>query len=264
MKLLKGLFGGILFMQLVACGGNGKTAHGETADDSLMQALAGVWVDENTDTPMFVIRADSITYLATGRAGLPAKFMVEGDTLVVFGSETVKYSGFKLNGRTLQFITPFGDLVALHKSDQRDLPIEEMIHIEQTTEVIRRDSVVNFKGERYRGYVYINPTSKKVVVQTISEEGLPVDNVYYDNIIHICVYQGKIQKYASDIKKEQFANLVPSDFLERAILSEMEFRGVDAQGYHYRAQLCTPEESICYYIDLLITSDGKLTCKLLQ
>ena len=51
----------------------------------------------------------------------------------------------------------------------------------------------------------------------VSEEGLGVDNVYYDNIIHICVYEGRKSLYAKDITKQMFKGVVPDDFLQWAI-----------------------------------------------
>ena len=31
-----------------------------------------------------------------------------------------------------------------------------------------------------------------------------MDNVYYDNVMHICVYEGKKSLFASDITKQMF------------------------------------------------------------
>lgn len=57
------------------------------------------------------------------------------------------------------------------------------------------------KGNRYHGYVYINPSKMKVIRTSYSEDGIGVDNVYYDNVIHICVYKGKEMLYGEDITK---------------------------------------------------------------
>ena len=59
-----------------------------------------------------------------------------------------------------------------------------------------------YKGTRYRGYVYINPSKMKVIKTVYSDEGIGVDNVYYDNVIHICVYEGKKLLYGKDITKK--------------------------------------------------------------
>ena len=96
----------------------------------------------------------------------------------------------------------------------------------------------------------------------MTEEGMIVDNIYCDNIIHICVYQGKEELYAQNISKEMFAGIFPDAFLQTVILSDMDFVGIGSDGYHYRASLCVPDDISCYYIDLNISYDGKLTCSL--
>lgn len=113
-------------------------------------------------------------------------------------------------------------------------------------------------GERYRGYAYINPTKKRVTLVSINEEGLPVENIYYDNIIHICVYKGKERLFSKDINKEMFARVVPADFLNNAILSDMDFVKVDEKGYRYVATLCIPDGAACYNVRLDVSKEGNI------
>jgi len=89
-----------------------------------------------------------------------------------------------------------------------------------------------------------------------------VDNVYFDNIIHICVFQGKQRLYAKDINKEMFENIIPADFLKMAILSDMSFMGVDSDGYHYQATVSMPDELSCYYVTILIDRQNNISFKL--
>ena len=96
----------------------------------------------------------------------------------------------------------------------------------------------------------------------VSEEGLSVDNVYYDNIIHICVYEGKRSLFAKDITRQMFKHVIPDDFLKWAILSDMDFLGVDAKGYHYQATVCIPDGASCYVVNITIDMDGKLSYEL--
>ena len=77
-----------------------------------------------------------------------------------------------------------------------------------------------YKGTRYRGYVYINPSKMKVIKTVYSDEGIGVDNVYYDNVIHICVYEGKKLLYGKDITKKSFRNY----FSGGSIKSDHSFR----------------------------------------
>lgn len=99
-----------------------------------------------------------------------------------------------------------GDVIRLHKSDAENdfLAFIHTREIPVYNEVIKKDSVVTYDNVRYRGYVYINPSKIKVMRPGVSEEGLGVDNVYYDNIIHICVYEGRKSLYAKDITKQMF------------------------------------------------------------
>ena len=69
--------------------------------------------------------------------------------------------------------------------------VRQELVIPTYTEVTKRDSVVTYNGTRYRAYVYINPSKMRVIKTTYSEDGISMDNVYYDNVMHICVYEGK-------------------------------------------------------------------------
>ena len=48
------------------------------------------------------------------------------------------------------------------------------------------DSIVNYNGSRYRAYVYIKPSKMRVIKTIYTEDGISMDNVYYDNVMHIC------------------------------------------------------------------------------
>ena len=98
----------------------------------------------------------------------------------------------------------------------------------------------------------------------LTEEGLEVENIYYDNIIHICVYEGKNRLFGRDMKKTDFESLIPSDYYERAILSDMEFVGVNTKGYQYQANLCIPNSASCYLVNISINTDGDIAYELAQ
>ena len=118
---------------------------------------------------------------------------------------------------------------------------------------------MTYNGARYRAYVYINPSKMKVIKTTYSEDGISMDNVYYDNVMHICVYEGKKSLFASDITKQMFDKVVPEDFLVQAILSDPKFLKVDRNGFHYQAILAIPESSVYSIAELEISFDGTLT-----
>lgn len=85
-----------------------------------------------------------------------------------------------------------------------------------------------------------------------------MDNVYYDNVMHICVYEGKKSLYASDITKQMFAQVVSKNFLDQSILSDMQFVGVNKKGFHYQATLSIPESQVCCIANLTVDFEGKL------
>ena len=229
-------------------------------NDSILKVLEGVWLDDNTEQPLFRIRKDSIYYAS--QINVPMHIAVMNDTLAVYGADTVLYPLVKQTAHSLQFHTPIGDLVSLHKADTDTIPFGTTVNIAQPEEVIKKDSVVMYQNKRFRGYVYINPSTMKVIRPGVTEEGLAIDNVYYDNIIHICVYQGTQKLYAQDITKQTFAGQIPADFLNASILSDMEFTGVDAKGCHYLATVCIPDGA-CYYVELII-HDGQMSFRIKQ
>lgn len=225
--------------------------------------LQGVWLDVSSDVPVLKVKGDSIFF--ANQANVPLHFEVISDTLITYGTETVKYSIDKLDAYLFSFYTAVGDLISLRKSDNDTLVFGNIAVSQfEQQEVLQKDSIIIFQGNRYRGYVYINPTKKKVIRPFLTEEGIYVDNVFYDNIIHICVYQGKQRLFGKDIKKEMFQGVVPSDFLRLSILSDMDFLGVSTVGYQYRAAICMPDSPSCYFVDVLVSKDGNLSYRIKQ
>ena len=104
----------------------------------------------------------------------------------------------------------------------------------------------------------------KVTRPTYSDEGFKLDNVYYDNVIHICVYEGKNKLFGKDIYKKDFMNVVPEEFLQWAILSDMDFMGVNENGYQYQATVSIPNEITSYVINLSISTDGQIQYTLIE
>lgn len=233
-------------------------------DKASKQTLQGIWIDENTDSPIMRINGDSIYYADMPECAV--NFKVFNDTIYAYGTVTNEYKIEKLNDYNLWFRSITGDILKLYKSENED-DIKIFINdeaIEPTTEVVKKDSVVMFDRTRYRGYVYINPTQIKVTRPSISDEGISLDKIYYDNIIHICVYEGRKKLFSKDISKNMMKNLVPDDFLKNAILADMDFMGVDSRGYHYRANIGIPDDASCYLVNITISKKGDISYKLLK
>ena len=70
--------------------------------------------------------------------------------------------------------------------------------------------------------------------------------------------------YSSDFRKSQFSKYVPADFLEQAVLGNMEYSSIDAAGLHFNATLCIPDGASCYLVETLISYKGELTMKTIE
>ena len=226
--------------------------------------LQGTWIDDMTETPLFTAKGDTIYYI--DEPAVPVAFKIIEDTLKTYGRKVSNYH-IKKQGKSFIWIQSFmGDILQLSKAEnsQDSLWIPRQTPKEKTDNVISKDNVVHYNNQRFRGYVYINPTNIKVHQPEITEEGLEIENIYYDNIIHICVYEGKNKLFGRDMKKQDFESLIPAEYYQRAILSDMEFGGVNTKGYQYQATLCIPNSASCYLINISITKDGDITYELVQ
>lgn len=253
----------MLAVALSSCGTPQQKASAYEENREAKVLLQGIWLDDDTETALLRVKGDTIYY--ADATTVPVAFKIIGDTLVTYGAQTNGYKIEKQGEHIFWFHSAVGDVIRMHKADDetdslsfvqssREVPVYD--------EVIKKDSVVIYDNVRYRGYVYINPSRIKVMRPGVSEEGFGVDNVYYDNIIHICVYEGRKSLYAKDITKHMLKDVVPEDFLQWAILSDMDFRGVDAKGYHYQATVCIPDGASCYLVNITAGKDGKLSYEL--
>ncbi len=245
-----------------SCGANLKKEALQEEDREAKEKLQGIWLDDNTETAVLKVAGDTIYYADAAVA--PVVFKITGDTLTTYGAQVNNYKIEKQGEYIFWFHSLVGDVIRLHRAEN-DADSLSFVHEQEVpvyTEVIKKDSVVMYNNTRYRGYVYINPSKIKVMRPGVSEEGLSVDNVYYDNIIHICVYEGKRSLFAKDITRQMFKDVIPDDFLQWAILSDMDFMGVDAKGYHYQATVCIPDGASCYVVNIAIDTNGKLSYEL--
>lgn len=251
-----------LITLLTACGNPQAKDAPQEENREAKSLLQGIWLDDNTETALLKVQGDTIFYADAATA--PVAFKIMGDSLMTYGARTNSYKIEKQGEYIFWFHAATGDVIRLHKADNESdsLAFVHNTEIPVYNEVIQKDSIVMYNNIRYRGYVYINPSKIKVMRPGMSEEGMGVDNMYYDNIIHICVYEGKKSLYAKDIKKQMFEGVVPDDFLQWAILSDMDFCGVDAQGYHYQATVCIPDGASCYLVNITADKEGKLSYEL--
>lgn len=246
---------------LAACG-NGKEQKTVEEDATAKALLQGVWINDETELPLMRIEGDTIYY--ADPQNIPVSFKIIRDTMYVYGNHTVTYKIDRQTEYSFWFHSLADEIIKLHKSENPEdiLAFENKeMEVIPTTEVVKKDSVVMYKGTRYRGYVYVNPSTMKVIRSSYSEGGISVDNVYYDNVIHICVYEGRRMLYGKDITKKAFTGIFPEDILSQMILADMNFMGVDNKGYQYQATLRVPESSVYSLADITIGFDNRMDIK---
>lgn len=226
--------------------------------------LQGIWIDAVSEDVVFKITGDTIFYPDT--ISVPACFKIVADTLIMSNGQT-KYHIKKQTPNIFWFENSNGDIIKLTKSNDSNatLAFEEKKTVPLVvSEKLKTDTVVVYAGERYHCYVAINPTTYKVMKTTYTDDGVKVDNIYYDNIIHISIYHGRNQLYSRDFNKKMYAELVPRHFLDQAILSNMTFSHIDAKGFHFDTIICIPYGNSCYMLDTQITPSGDMTMELLE
>ena len=78
------------------------------------------------------------------------------------------------------------------------------------------------------------------------------------------MYEDRKSLYFFYINKQKFKREDPDDFLQWAILADMDFMGVDSKGYHYQATVCIPDGASCYMVNITAGKDGGLAFELVR
>ena len=239
------LFVILSFILIISC--QQKELHGSTLSESsaAKAMLQGIWIDEETEEVSFCAKGDTLFF--SDAVSLPSYFCIVGDSLFVGDKH---YAILKQSEHSFWFVNQLGDVIKLTKSsdDIHELNFEhKMTDVNtQYPDVLKYDSVVVYKGKRYHWYIAINPTRYRITSSVYTEDGMEAEQVYYDNIIHLSVYNDATCKFSSDIKKQQFSKSIPSDFLEQAVLGELHYDYIDDKGIHFVAKVCIPNEAACY------------------
>lgn len=251
----------------VACGSKGQTGGSTLAgaeDREAKALLQGVWLDEEDEEVSFWVKGDTLFY--PDSTSQPTSFAVIGDELVLVSTDA-RYHIEKQTAHTFWFKNQSGDVIKLKKSDEPlsdELVRGEHQSVMTYTEVVKQDSVVVYNNNRYHWYIAINPTKYKVHTTAYNDDGLEVDNVYYDNIMHVSVFSGANKLFSRDFRKQDYAGKVPEQFLSQSVLSNMEYVGVDERGFRFVATICIPDGATCYRAENLISFSGKLTTTLVE
>lgn len=251
----------ILMFLFMSCSGGNRLSNLERPEDvRAKELLQGIWIDSDSEIPLMNIKGDTLYY--NDPLNVPVYFKIVKDSLYILGHTATSYHIDRQTEYTFWFHSLSGDVIKLHKSEDptdsiafsENLPEVIPMH----TEVTKRDSIVFYNNTRYRAYVYINPSKMKVTKTVYSDEGLGVDNVYYDNIIHICIFKGSEKVYARDINKQMFDKVLSTEFLSSAILADINFINVNSSGFLYQANVCAPESYVSQLVNLTVDFNGKL------
>ena len=262
---MKGLYQLIILSLLFAsCGWQtGEIGASQSEEDLEAKALLqGIWVEDETDEVSFRAIGDTIYY--PDSISQPAHFMILNDSLCLGEG---RYAIVKQTVNLFILQNQNGDEVKYRKSASDDdslVFVRAQPEMLMVSEVLKMDSVVLYGGDRYHWYIAVNPTRYRVVKTTYNSDGVGVDNVYFDNIIHISLYCGSQCLFSHDFKKQMFADMIPTEFLDQAILGNMQYDHTDAHGCHFNATLCIPDGASCYLVDILIGKDGNMSMKLLE
>lgn len=219
--------------------------------------LQGVWMDEDTEAVVFKMQGDSVYYPDT--TSMTSYFRVYEDTLYI---GTNRYHIEKQTEHLLWLNGQNAELVKLVKSDETETGEvfeQNKAQVQTLTDVEKSDTVVFYEGKRYHLYVAVNPTKYQVVRHTLNDDGIEVENVYYDNIVHLSIFQGSAELYSRDFRKQLYKQHMTADLLEQVVFSNMEYHHVDSKGFHLYSSLCVPGESSCYMVENIVSFDGRLS-----
>jgi hypothetical protein len=249
----------VLMVVLVGCRQNNSSTLPDDKEAKAM--LQGVWVDEESGDVSFRVKGDTIYF--SDATSMPTYFRIYEDSLYL--ASGTAYGIVKQTEHLFWFKNQNSDLLKLQKGDDNDVELEHGSPSVLTyTHQVKVDSVVTYNNTRYHWYIAINPTKYKVTKRTFNDDGLEVENVYYDNIMNVSVFQGAHKIYSSDFRKQQYSDFVPASFLDEAIFANMTFSHIDAAGLHFNATLCIPDGATCYMVESTISYTGAMSMKLVE
>lgn len=249
----------VLAFMLVACRDSAKHEADVQEDMEAKAMLAGIWIDEDEESVMFRAKGDTIYYPDTTSS--PVMFKIVGDTMILSGNNESKYPIVRQTRNIFDFKNQNGDVVKLVRSEN---PADSLLFENRPTVVlnqkmtIKRDTVVSHAEKKYHCYLQVNPTRYKVYRSFTNAEGIEVENVYYDNIIHVSIFDGASKFYSKDFRKDDFKGFVPAGLLEQMILSDIDFVSLDGNGFNYHAQLAIPDSPSSFIVGFTVSYKGRV------
>ncbi len=250
---------------LLGCVKKADTVQAPPEDTQAKELLQGIWLNEDDENVAFRVKGDTIFY--PDSTSQPVYFYIYSDTLVMRGASDVKYPIVKQAAHLFEFKSQSGDVIKLVKTSDKSylesFQQRQPVALNQKT-LIKRDTVVDLAGEKYHLYAQVNPTSYKVLKSSLNDDGVQVDNVYYDNIVNLNVFHGAAKVFSRDFHKKDFEKKVPASFLMQAILSDIVYDGIDKDGVHYLAILAMPDSYLSYQVKVTVSLSGHLSIQAVE
>lgn len=255
----------LLSLLFVCCTNKGESDVPERQENAeAKQQFQGIWLNEDAGEPAFRVEGDSIFFPDTTSA--PQRFAVIDDTLFMYGSNIMSYPIVKQTDNIIEFKNRNNENVRLVKSTDAEADMHYFKHkltVINQGKTIKSDTVVMCGEVRYHCYLQVNPTTYKVYKGTYNDEGVGVDNVYYDNSVYLSVFKGTQKMYAHEFTKSDFAGHIPNDLLNQTILSEIVLDKISEKELTYHAYLAIPDSPSSYMISIVLTLGEKIEMKIL-
>lgn len=251
----------LITILLSACSSQNTKENITEEDLTAKKNLQGTWTNELEGNILFTIKGDTIFY--NDSISQPSPFHVLNDTLFIENHNVVKYPIRHLSSTSFTFINTDGEEIELTKTDTQSNALmrgqrKGAITINQGQK-IKNDTIMIYDNHHFHAYTQVNPTTYKVFHQSTNTDGLSIDNVYYDNIIHIALFDGQKKIFSKNVIKEDFKKVVPESYISQAVLSEIKIEKATKDGVLFVAILSIPDSYTNYMINILITPDGKET-----
>lgn len=247
----------VVILFLLGCSSNGPKLEQHLEDQQAKRQIQGTWIDEIDGDVVFSFRGDSVFY--NDSLSKPARFYVMNDTLFIENHKPVSYQIRKLTSSTLLFVNADGDEVELTKGSanagSHAGEYKGVVSLNQGR-TVKKDTVLADGTKNFHAYTQVNPTTYKVYRQTTNDDGLRVESVYYDNIVHIALYEGQKKVFGQNFTKKDFSKLVPVSYLEQAILSDIFVDYAKNNTVRFVAVLTIPDSYTNYRVNIDISSTG--------
>lgn len=251
-----------LLLLLTSCkDGSKDTVVQETEDKQAKAELQGIWLNEDDEAVSMKVKGDSIYYADSTFASV--HFEIIADTLVLNGFRETRYPIIRREKHILQFKNQTGDIIRLTKTDNPDAYssiFERQVKPEiNQNQLLKRDSVIISGDDKFHIYIQVNPSRYKVFHTSLNADGVQIENVYYDNIINVCIYKGGERLFSRNIYKKDLRKYVPAEYLDQSILSDIVIDKVTQTDIELLAQVCVPDSPTFYTILLKVSKNGNMT-----